>query len=125
LIRNSKLKIVLVISFMLYILLHLANMIWWQGSDAIETYSLLIGQTALGVFAFLYLRQTVEQSDESPFNDFFFWFSIATLLTNFVSTPVTALMNWFPREYEKLYAILYYVGVLAIGYFINFSLVII
>jgi len=109
----------------LFLILHFADLIWLQGTSVTDTYSIVAGQVFIGLLAFFYLRQVVETSDESPFRNFLFWFSISVLISNLVTTPVTSLMSWLPFRTPDTYIILYNIIGLYFGYYFCYLIIII
>ncbi|HYV95212.1 MAG TPA: hypothetical protein VE978_25785 [Chitinophagales bacterium] len=123
--RKLEIKWIVVSGFMFFLLLHVVNLLYYQGYRGTASNSLLAGQLLIGALAFLYLRHVVETSDESPFRNFMFWFSAATLLSNFVTAPVTSLLSWLPSNDPKVFGALYSIIGLYIGYYLSYLIIII
>jgi hypothetical protein len=123
---NSKMRKLIFYGFLLFIVLHILNLRYVQVNGSLGSYSILFGQLFIGAIAFLYLKNFVEGTDQSPFKNFIFWFSMATLISNFVTAPVTSLLAWFARqgsEYDGAAA--YFDFGLSISYYLNYCIVII
>lgn len=94
-VRNQKIIRTIKIIIPIFVVLFILNLCCGQGFSVINTFTILPAQAIIALLAFLHLRQCVEATDENPFYDFSFWFSIATLVSNAAGVPVLATINWF------------------------------
>lgn len=110
-------KKIIFIAVPIFTSFHILNIIFVQTFNEFATFITIPWQGFLGILAFLFLRQVVENSTSNPFNLFSFWFSIANMINFIGSIPILATLNWFPYVDSDKANILFNIN-LVLGYYL-------
>jgi len=87
---------------LLYCVGYVLNRMYVQGSDHLNTFTLLPAMAVLAILAFLHLEQCMADLDHSPFDNFFFWFSLANLIDNTGGFSYISTLPWFAYQHPHV-----------------------
>jgi hypothetical protein len=100
---------------LIFILIHISNILFFQGIRYIATYTYLILQTINAVVSYYYLKDQMDNSDKHPSMNLLNWFAAATVIDHITSIPITAtlsqdMIGFADRRYASfLYSIMSFV----------------
>lgn len=77
----------------IFITIHIFNIIFFQGIRYIATYTYLILQAINAVVSYYYLKDQMDNSDKHPSMNLLNWFAAATLIDHITSVPITATLS--------------------------------
>lgn len=100
---------------LIFILIHVLNVLFFQGIRYIATYTYLILQTINAVVSYYYLKDQMDNSDKHPSMNLLNWLAAATVIDHITSIPITAtlsqdMIGFADRRYAMfLYSIMSFV----------------
>src|SRR4030095_11252986 len=92
--QGKVIKNVLIGGSIILTLLHILNMLAFQGYVNLAYYTYIPCSVWMAVCSFYYLREQLEDVSLVPFNFLLTWFALATLIDNAGSMPILSVLGW-------------------------------
>jgi hypothetical protein len=77
----------------IFIVIHIFNILFFQGIRYIATYTYLILQAINAFVSYYYLKDQMDNSDKHPSMNLLNWFAAATVIDHITSIPITATLS--------------------------------